>query len=229
MLSGATAQRQKSVSCWHQPRLGRRCLTRGIVSRGTVGSQEVLALYGECAWGKTTIDHSLGGGSFSRSSCSRQVYAGLSMLTGQSLSRGAVSGLIWAALFGPAFLWISGKVDTKVREKRGLADSDGPVSSESIHVRALPKEVLDTAIRAAEQIPRARVVRSDQRGVYIQMGMSLGSWGERVQVEALPQGDGTCVTVTSRPGLRMTLFDYGKGRENVRRLTNAIKEHGLSD
>ncbi|MGD8151487.1 hypothetical protein [Ornithinimicrobium sp. Y1694] len=157
------------------------------------------------------------------------IYAGLSMLTGESQTRAALSGLTWAALFVPAFLWITGKINAKAREKRGLANGDGPVSSESIHVRALPNEVLDIVIGTAEQIPRARVVRSDQRGVDLQMGMSLRSWGERVQVEATPQEDGTCVTVTSRPALRMTLFDYGKGQENVRRLMDALKEHGLGD
>lgn len=157
------------------------------------------------------------------------IYAGLSMLTGESLSGAAVSGLIWATLFVPAFLWITGKINAKAIEKRGIAKSDGPVSSESIHVRAHPNEVIDIIIGTTEQIPRARVMRSDQRGLDIQMGMSFRSWGERVQVEVTPQEVGTSVTVTSRPALRMTLFDYGKGQENVRRLMDALNEHSLGE
>jgi hypothetical protein len=56
-------------------------------------------------------------------------------------------------------------------------------------------------------------------------GTTWASWGENVTVELHPALDGrsTEVVLQSRPVMRATLVDYGKGRSNVNHLARALE------
>jgi len=54
--------------------------------------------------------------------------------------------------------------------------------------------------------------------------MSWRSWGEKIEAEITPAGgSGSLVRVHSQPLIGLTLVDYGKGMENVKRFVAALK------
>jgi hypothetical protein len=52
------------------------------------------------------------------------------------------------------------------------------------------------------------------------IGTTWASWGERFTVDIT--GEGT-IRIVSEPKVSITLFDYGKNQENVKRFLNALK------
>lgn len=148
----------------------------------------------------------------------------LSILAGSPFTRSVLGGLIWAAIFIPVFLWVNRALDHSVRAKRGLGSDGGRVVIRRVNVWWSSDQVLDAVRIAAERLPHAKVVSSEKDELHIRVGMSLRSWGERLHVALRPLEAGTLVHVTSRPLLGSTLFDYGKGEENVQHIIDCLDD-----
>lgn len=157
------------------------------------------------------------------------LYGGTSWILGDpSFTRAAIGGLIWAALFVPMFLWAIRRLDQFTRAKRGVAGSGGgPVVTRRVNVGWSSDDVFDAVQSATESLPRARLVSAEKDELSIRVGMSFRSWGERLHVLLRPSEDGTLVCVTSRPLLGSTLFDYGKGEENVQHIIDCLDDGAL--
>lgn len=54
-------------------------------------------------------------------------------------------------------------------------------------------------------------------------GMGLRSWGERIEIDLLPNNE---ITITSKCALPTQCFDWGKNRANVRRFIAELANHG---
>lgn len=147
-----------------------------------------------------------------------------SILGGYSFTRSVIGGFLWAAIFLPIFLWSMRRLDRSARANRGFSSGGDALVSRQVNVGWSPGEVLDAVQIATERLPRAKVVNSENDELHIRVGMSFRSWGERLHVVLSPLDDGTLVRVTSRPLLGMTLFDYGKGEENVRHIIDCLDD-----
>jgi hypothetical protein len=53
-------------------------------------------------------------------------------------------------------------------------------------------------------------------------GMTATSWGEQVTIEARPGPAGTALRIQSRPSMKLTLIDYGRNADNVRRIAEGL-------
>lgn len=53
-------------------------------------------------------------------------------------------------------------------------------------------------------------------------GASLRSWGERITIQVSSAGSQTNVSVTSKPAAQ--LFDWGKSKENERRIIKIVSD-----
>lgn len=158
------------------------------------------------------------------------VYGLALKVLGDSPVAAAVGGLVWAALFVPMFLWASRRTNEKSSAKRGLGQpgDDEPTVQVQVHILLPPAEVIETVRSVANAMHRAKVVSATNTEVRIRVGASFQSWGEHLRVEVTRESDGARVRVTSRPVLRTTLFDYGKGKENVRQITDALQARAAS-
>lgn len=96
---------------------------------------------------------------------SAAVYALLTLLTGDALVSAVLAGLIWAALFVPAFLWLTSQMN-----KRLLAKASPGAGPEHGHGRAGQGSVEGTATAAPNRkAPPAVVGRGEGGGFYHQV------------------------------------------------------------
>jgi len=55
-------------------------------------------------------------------------------------------------------------------------------------------------------------------------GITWQSFGETISLDCLPMATGSSVRITSRPKVVTTMFDGGKGRENVELIAKALTQ-----
>ena len=84
-----------------------------------------------------------------------------------------------------------------------------------------PPAVFDAMYRALASMATVRQVDAERLYVAGTAGVSVASWGERIQVWVTPGSPETIVTVESRCKLPMQLVDWGRNRRNVNRLLKA--------
>lgn len=99
------------------------------------------------------------------------------------------------------------------------------------HLRLFQSQIFKTSLTHTELLER---LKSDpiiaqmkateiENGIQLSSGRSLYSWGEKITVLLKSEGPGEYeYEVTSRPKVKVTLLDYGKNLENVKRIENLI-------
>ena len=135
---------------------------------------------------------------------------------------GAVGGLAAGLPFGLAMSAILGTGHVIGHRRTPPGTSLGPRQEETVAVPgdpglsdrvmgalwSLPAEVTDADVPAGRYVARTR--------------RSWKSWGEEVVVQLSGDPARPLVTVTSRPTVRTTLVDYGRGRHNVEHVLRAL-------
>lgn len=141
---------------------------------------------------------------------------------------GVAVGLLLGAAFGVLMTVVLGGLDV-VGQRRvgdGASRSGSPRQRLVLLSQASPA-ALASRLREAVFTLHAQV-ESDalpHGPLRARTGTSWASWGETVTVELHPAPDGrtTEVVLQSRPVMRATLVDYGKGRSNVNHLARALE------
>ncbi|OAA23230.1 hypothetical protein UG55_103918 [Frankia sp. EI5c] len=144
----------------------------------------------------------------------------------------AAAGLIMGLSFGALMAATVGTLT--LRGHRGLGGALSPrvcevlqVPAESVVIRrraldalrALQAEIVAVDVSDSVDVPDSVVGRTR---------VSWRSWGERITVELRPVESITRVTIRSRPRVRTTLVDYGRGRRNVEYLVRTL-QHDTGD
>lgn len=141
---------------------------------------------------------------------------------GEAIFVGVGAGLFFG-LFMAAFGTLMHK---RALRRRGI-DPDGPDAGvdarESLTLPLSPDQALGrcrTALEANTQFGQVRVDPASGM-VLARARVSWASFGEKIECRVQPLDGSSQVEIRSRPWLSTTLIDYGKNRENVRRIRAA--------
>lgn len=133
--------------------------------------------------------------------------AAYAILAGASVVAGALFGLVMALVLG--------HLQDRAAQRTGVA---GVVAQGAVRAAVPGPEVLARVAEAAALLPGGRLAAVDGSRALLRTGVSWRSWGERVEIEVLPQGPAARVVLRSRPLVPFTLVDQGRNADNVARL-----------
>ncbi len=136
---------------------------------------------------------------------------------------GAVQGIIQGSVFGLIMALVLGTMH-KIKTKNS-GDDIGPYQSKTITVSSSLEALFDKCLSSLEQI-KAQVISANKgEGVILaKTGMSWMSFGEIIKMGLVIDGENNIkVTISSRPKLKTTLVDFGKGHQNIFSLVSTIR------
>lgn len=99
----------------------------------------------------------------------------------------------------------------------------------------VPRQAVDVPVRGGGDLPyriqaALGTLPAEVRSADVPAGryaartrMSWRSWGEEVTVQLAGDPSAPTARIASRPVIRMTLLDYGRGRSNVARVAAALR------
>lgn len=140
-----------------------------------------------------------------------------------SVTTGLLVGLAGCALMGGFFALFIGTIDLVADRGSGPAGPRQDISVAVAAGRDLPDRIrsslrqLDAEIRDEDIAGGHYVARTR---------WSWRSFGEDVAVTVTGDPSAPVARITSRPVVRTTLIDYGKGRGNVQRVADALRRQG---
>jgi hypothetical protein len=124
-------------------------------------------------------------------------------------------GVVFGIIMGIMFMsWDSEK---RLNSMGFNTTNMNPIQQREIYVDQLLPQAIEKSRDALLTIPKLSILSVDTADKFIsaRVGMTWFSWGESVTVSFMPHGSGTLVCIFSKPLLRFTIVDYGKGVENV--------------
>ena len=143
------------------------------------------------------------------------------VVDGDDVSEALRYGLRAGLFFGLAMAAVLGTVEVVAHRHTPRGAPWGPRQEVKVPV-VDDGRLLDRAVAALRALP-AEVTTVDVPAgrVVARRGMSGMSWGEEVTV-ALSDPAAPVATISSRPRLRLTAFDAGRGRRNVDQVARAL-------
>ena len=108
-------------------------------------------------------------------------------------------------------------------------DPFSPVRDSRTVTVVVPVREAHQALRTTiENTPGWRIVSETENALRIRVRRSWRSWGEDISVW-IDDRDGTCtVTATTRPVLRTTVIDFGRGQRHLNTICRAVTDHRQS-
>lgn len=131
--------------------------------------------------------------------------------------RGLIEGLVFGLLFS------AGIGTMALHAQRSSNRRQAPRQSGRLHLLGTVDELRGHALEVLRALPARKVHVDEPNRVTGRTGTTWRSWGELLSIELEPAAAGTSVVVRSRPRVRTTLVDYGKGRRNVEALTTHLQ------
>ncbi|MFR9805894.1 DUF6404 family protein [Pseudonocardia sp. RS010] len=132
-----------------------------------------------------------------------------------------VASVVAGTLFGLVMAAFLGRLQDRAARRTGVG---GVVAQRVVRAAVPPREVLARAAEAAARLPGGRVTAVDGDRALLRTGVTWRSWGERVDMEVLPQEPGARVVLRSRPLVPGTLVDQGRNAENVALLADWVAD-----
>lgn len=141
-----------------------------------------------------------------------------------------ISGIIakWSFLtmfYGLSMSLILGKLTFYRMKKQGIEITEENLKTEQSKtiVADISQELLLERLHQ-DSIMNRMIIRSDKNIIHIRSGLSRWSWGEQIYIRLKADQPATqTIEISSKPVLSLTIFDYGKNRENVERIVRLIK------
>jgi hypothetical protein len=87
-------------------------------------------------------------------------------------------------------------------------------------------DVYQRCLGAAEAVPKSKLKRADEVAskVELRTKVSLKTFGEKIELELSPEGEGaTRVHVSSKAIVPTTLVDYGRNQRNVNSVVSWLR------
>jgi hypothetical protein len=149
-----------------------------------------------------------------------------------AVERGALGGLLIGIAFSVYYGIRQWRAAAEARDRRVAADptasatvDTGVRAQQAVRVPLTRVEVLRRAADAVQVLDRARVEARDDNAVTLRTRATGWTWGDRVVVTAGDEdGDGTAVTITSRPVAWVATMDFGSNARNVERVAAWLRE-----
>lgn len=152
------------------------------------------------------------------------VLAGAFAWFAYGLRAGLVTAVVGGFSFGLLMSAVLGSLHAAALRRVGGQPGDGPAVTRAMDV-ATPFDAVFLKCVHALQAEQARIQLQDIASGRIEAStpMSWRSWGENICVElSRVRADCTRVKLTSTPRLKTTLVDYGKGVQNVERISRLL-------
>lgn len=135
---------------------------------------------------------------------------------------GLIGGVIAGLFFGVFMALILGTMHRRAMRKLKSGEDGGPRQSKTVplYYGNERERALEKAIAAL----KAMGARIEQHTPWDVRAVTKGSWksfGEIVTV-SVPRDNETVAVIASVPKLATTIVDYGKGRQNVERIAQAV-------
>ena len=144
------------------------------------------------------------------------------VVTRQPAPAAAVAGGA-GLVFGGVMALVLGTVDAVSDRGRGRGDAVGPRQEATVPVTPGP-DLPDRVVTTLTSLPASLTERDDAAGRFTaRTRMTWKSFGEVVTVQLADDSGRTNARITSRPVVRPTIVDYGKGRSNVRAVADALR------
>lgn len=137
---------------------------------------------------------------------------------GKGIIIGILVGIMSGLLFGVSISIILEALS------QGVSKKAGPAQSKTVTIDLPYETALAKSVQALDTI-KAKVTHKEEANGIIRAKTSINwkSWGEAIEIRLAKQEDGkVMMTVSSRPKLRTTLVDYGKGLENVTSIVDVM-------
>ena len=138
---------------------------------------------------------------------------------------------IWKVLFNVLFFgfWMASfftYFTKRTHKKKGITK----LTNEILSVNQLTEIISDLSIKELieklknDTIFKAMNMKEIDNGIIIKSGISLKSWGEKIQItETKNDKEKRTLIISSKPKLKTTLVDFGQNKENIDRVVKLIK------
>jgi len=100
-------------------------------------------------------------------------------------------------------------------------------NSVKLVVDGLMSEIVDLCKQSINALEKGSIdrINKDEGEILARTGTTWLSFGESISYQVEQISDSHCsITVKSRPLLRTTVIDYGKSRDNIRKIANDIRQ-----
>jgi hypothetical protein len=138
-------------------------------------------------------------------------------IVNQQLVSAVIMGLLYGLFFGVGIVLMSWWSEKRLNGLGFSTTNMNPIQQREIYINQPLAQAIEESRDALLIIPKLHILSVDtaDRLILAKVGITWSSWGESVTVSFMPRGNGTSACICSRPRLRFTLVDYGKGVENV--------------
>lgn len=159
---------------------------------------------------------------------------GLLQASEHGASAGLTKGITSGIFFGGSMTLVLGFLQR--RSVRNVSPGNSADAMDVHQVRKLElrlpfDQAFDLCIESLGEIKRGKV-RSQERSagkIVAKTGMTWKTWGDTITFDLRKTGDDSVqIEVSSRPALRMTMYDYGKNLENVEALVGFLNAQGVN-
>ena len=137
-----------------------------------------------------------------------------------------LSALIKGSVFGAVMALLMGGSHVVSSKRKGFAGPIAPIQAAAVTIPESSTQAVEVIRRSLVRIGARETACSgvEHPVLLARVPVSWRSWGEEMRFECHPNVDAsTEIQVSSRPSLRTTVIDWGKGLQNVKRFHNAVR------
>jgi hypothetical protein len=144
---------------------------------------------------------------------------------------GILSGFAAGICFGfimASLLWITDRLFGNREDCR--KNNKGVKQSAELSMELSFEKVFELCLKSLEKIKKCEIKEAEQsKGIITaHSGTTWKTWGEIINFEIVNNEDSkkTCIKISSSPLVSTTLVDFGKNYENVKKISDFLKEKG---
>lgn len=142
----------------------------------------------------------------------------------QSVVAGITSGILYGGILTLVFFFM----EKRYVKKLGFVEGQTKVyHSTQLQANCSYDDAFQACLDSLKTFEDYSVLISDKNkgNIVIATGVTWKSWGEQIEFEVTQEISGlVSITISSKPRVKTTIFDYGKNASNIAAITNALKE-----
>lgn len=136
---------------------------------------------------------------------------------------GITSGILYGGILTLLFFFM----EKRYVKKLGFVEGETKINhSTDLQVNCSYEEAFQACLDSLKTFDNYSVLICDRNkgNIVIATGVTWKSWGEQIEFEIMQGINGSVsITISSKPRVKTTIFDYGKNASNINAIAKALK------